>query len=573
VKSLTPGIDCSLYVDDFLICYRSKHMHTIERQLQQCLNRIQNWADANGFKFSRTKTVCMHFCNLRTMHPEPDLTLDGSKIPILNEHKFLGIIFDSKLSFIPHIKYLKAKCHKALNILKVVSRFDWGADRVVLLRLYRALVRSKLDYGSIVYGSARESYIKVLDPIHHQGLRIATGAFRTSPVESLYVEADEESLYRRRTRLALLYAIKLRSTPANPAFDTVFNPKYSDIFATKTSAVPTFGIRVKSLIDDMNIDINQIATYRLPDIPIWDMNVPTILYDLRVGKKSEVYPTDFLSHFHVIQDKYNEYQFIYTDGSKDDARVGCAAVYGRQFLRERLPDTASVYTAELHAICIAMHHIINSQGNRFVLCVDSMSCLQAIENLHVEHPIVLEILELFYSSRTLKKDIQFCWVPSHMGIRGNEYADEVAKAALNDQPQNMALPYSDFRHIIHNYIRKQWINFWSLQVNNKLHLVKPTLGRSAWSSREKRREEIVLCRIRIGHAYLTHRYLLAGDDPPECVSCQETLTVSHILVDCAEYSHIRERYFEVQTLRELLNDVEPITIINFVREAGLLFLF
>ena len=44
VKALNPSVDCSLYVDDFLICYRSKHMHTIERQLQQCLNKIQKWA-------------------------------------------------------------------------------------------------------------------------------------------------------------------------------------------------------------------------------------------------------------------------------------------------------------------------------------------------------------------------------------------------------------------------------------------------------------------------------------------------------------------------------------------------
>ena len=49
VKTLNPDVDCSLYVDDFLICYRSKHMHTIERQLQQCLNKIQAWALENGF--------------------------------------------------------------------------------------------------------------------------------------------------------------------------------------------------------------------------------------------------------------------------------------------------------------------------------------------------------------------------------------------------------------------------------------------------------------------------------------------------------------------------------------------
>ena len=49
VKNINPGIDCSLYVDDFLICYRSKNMHTIERQLQQNLNNIQDWATQKWF--------------------------------------------------------------------------------------------------------------------------------------------------------------------------------------------------------------------------------------------------------------------------------------------------------------------------------------------------------------------------------------------------------------------------------------------------------------------------------------------------------------------------------------------
>ena len=45
--------DCSIYVDDFCICNRSKSMGTIERQLQQNLNKIENWATSNGFKFSK----------------------------------------------------------------------------------------------------------------------------------------------------------------------------------------------------------------------------------------------------------------------------------------------------------------------------------------------------------------------------------------------------------------------------------------------------------------------------------------------------------------------------------------
>ena len=90
-------------------------MNTIERQLQLNLNKIQKWATENGFKFSRSKTVCMHICHLRKTHNDPILTLDGIPIPVVEENKFLGVVFDRKLAFIPHIKQLKAKCQKRVE--------------------------------------------------------------------------------------------------------------------------------------------------------------------------------------------------------------------------------------------------------------------------------------------------------------------------------------------------------------------------------------------------------------------------------------------------------------------------
>jgi len=140
VKAISPGVECSLYVDDFLICYRSKHIHIIERHLQQCLNKLADWADTNGLKFSPSKTVCIHFCELRKPHPELTLLLNGTPVPVVEETKFLGIVLDRNLSFIPHIKHLKDKCTKALNLLRVLAHTSWGADQETLLHLYRSLI-------------------------------------------------------------------------------------------------------------------------------------------------------------------------------------------------------------------------------------------------------------------------------------------------------------------------------------------------------------------------------------------------------------------------------------------------
>ena len=57
--------------------------------------------------------------------------------------------------------------------------------------------------------------------ILNQGLRLALGAFRTSPVNSLYVEANEPSLNLRRKKLSLQFHLKLKSNPNNPSHEIV----------------------------------------------------------------------------------------------------------------------------------------------------------------------------------------------------------------------------------------------------------------------------------------------------------------------------------------------------------------
>ena len=104
---MSQDVQGSLDVDDFLMSYRAKGTNTCERQLQACLRKIEEWCIENGFKFSLAKTVCVHFHNKRSNLPEPNLILNGKKITVVKETNFLGVLFDQKLSFIPHLKALK----------------------------------------------------------------------------------------------------------------------------------------------------------------------------------------------------------------------------------------------------------------------------------------------------------------------------------------------------------------------------------------------------------------------------------------------------------------------------------
>jgi hypothetical protein len=144
----------------------------------------------------------MHFCYKHIPHAEHSLKLYKIEISVVTEAKFLGIMFDSKLSFKPHIANLN-KCLTAVNLLRVVAHTDWGADSTVLLRLYRSLIRLKLEYGCVVYGSVRNSYRETLDQVQNAALHLSLGAFRTSPISSLNLDANEPPLSLRRQKLAL----------------------------------------------------------------------------------------------------------------------------------------------------------------------------------------------------------------------------------------------------------------------------------------------------------------------------------------------------------------------------------
>lgn len=81
----------------------------------------------------------------------------------------------------------------------------FGANKETQLMLYKALIRSRLDYGCQVYNTASGTSLKHLYVIQHSALRIALGAIKNTKTISLLVEAGETPLSLRRENLTLIY--------------------------------------------------------------------------------------------------------------------------------------------------------------------------------------------------------------------------------------------------------------------------------------------------------------------------------------------------------------------------------
>ena len=302
------------------------------------------------------------------------------------------------------------------------------------------------------------------------------GAFRSSPAESLYVEAHEPPLEIRREKLALQYILKLKANPGNRAYDVVFNPKYQILYADKESATDSFGIHCKKLLNKTKIDVGEIAINSIPDVPIWDSEPVTVDFTLSEFDKSSTSSTVFESRFNEVNEKYFDFCHIYTDGSKVETKVASAYVCPYGTRGYRLRDGCSIFTAEIEAIDKASTYVKVSTRKSFVMFSDSMSAIQAIESQESKNPLVNRVLQACQEILSNGKFITFCWIPSHRDITGNEHADRAAKDALSKaQPTHFELPCTDVFIKIQPFVSSLWQKRWDKEVDNKLHAIMPQI--------------------------------------------------------------------------------------------------
>jgi ribonuclease HI len=151
-----------------------------------------------------------------------------------------------------------------------------------------------------------------------------------------------------------------------------------------------------------------------------------------MGTNLDTFPDLYLSVYHeLISEKYEDYTKIFTDGSKQKNAVAAAAVVVNKVLVKRLPDHASIFSAEAQAILLALNIISQSSNQHSPIPSDSLSCVKAIKNRNLNSPLIVEILERLHQQLRCQPSITFVWIPSHIGIAGNTVADVTAKPALN----------------------------------------------------------------------------------------------------------------------------------------------
>ena len=79
----------------------------------------------------------------------------------------------------------------------------------------------------------------------------------------------------------------------------------------------------------------------------------------------------------------------------------------------------------------------------------------------------------------------------------------------------------------------------------------------------------VISRLRIGHTRLTHSFILKQELQSQYLTYQTTCTVKHILIECKAFAVIRKRFFKVNSLTDLFENIKIDDVLSFLRETGL----
>ena len=180
------------YADDTALLATAKTMHQINRTLHAAIHSFAEWCRTWHLTINAAKTQAIVFLPPKRrskVHRNParlSLTVQGVRISPTKTVKYLGITFDSHLTWRPHLKELAKKARRRLNLLKRLTGTTWGPRPDTILNTYKVFLRPLLTFGFTAWISAASYFYDHLKVFERHALRIAYRIQLPSPTRELY---------------------------------------------------------------------------------------------------------------------------------------------------------------------------------------------------------------------------------------------------------------------------------------------------------------------------------------------------------------------------------------------------
>ena len=207
------------YIDDFSLLASSSSVSENAQLLTDSFQAVQTELAEAGLTLDVTKTELIHFSRSRSP-PCPSLHLSTpagivtiSPKPVL---RWLGIFFDSKLSFKEHVRIMVNRAKGSLNGLCALANTVRGLHQSHLLTLVKTCILPILTYAFQVWYRPDRKQAALLDSLNivlNRAARLVSGAFRTSPALAIRSLAHVPNIIFTLDKLHTSCASRLRKLP------------------------------------------------------------------------------------------------------------------------------------------------------------------------------------------------------------------------------------------------------------------------------------------------------------------------------------------------------------------------
>ncbi len=184
VKDLNLGVDVNdenvsilCYADDIVLLAENEH------DLQVMLSRLHNWCDVWKMKVNGDKTKVVHFRTKSAVRTQFDFRCGELKLDVVEQYKYLGMIFTEFLDFERMAKAVSECARRALGSLIAKDKAHGGMPFDVFTHLYNSLVQPIIDFGAGIWGSSRD--YDCIDSIQNRACRYFLGVNRYAPTAAV----------------------------------------------------------------------------------------------------------------------------------------------------------------------------------------------------------------------------------------------------------------------------------------------------------------------------------------------------------------------------------------------------
>lgn len=506
-----------LFADDISMSVAGFSINYLFCIMNRALEVLNNWFLDNNLTLCPIKSKAILFSQTSEDIDQLQnrLFLGGHPLELVSEFKYLGVVFNSTLTWNPA---LKAKLDETRNLvfqLKSYTAKSWGLKPKSGKWIYEQIIVPKIMYNCQLWvqNIYETSISNKLNKISRMGMTLITAFFRSTPTKALEVILDVKPLHLRVQELAMKAYLRIK--PLIP------------------EEVPMGHLSwIRGLFQSNKVDLDLI------DPPFrrvrWNRDFEVNIGDGRPGD---------------VNVKTVE---VYTDGSKTDGGSGAGYVVccNKGLIQAEAVNchsADSVYIAEIMAILVAAQWVIDNVKkyssrfagkSRLIIRSDSQAVLKTLQNPTVTHRLVDRLITVL-NVLARHFHVKLYWVKAHAGHKFNELADKKAKqgAQMYGPYPIRRLTHKEAYSWIKESIYANWKDDWQLQTRFRQ-------ARTLWPSRQSTQTRILLAYDRetihkvlqlvTGHnVFNRHLFIMNWYNDPTCRLCGEDEETSfHVLIEC-----------------------------------------